>query len=153
MSNSLWQWVVHMSTWSILEAFPLRVWLMMRTQNGLHFDSIYRLPPWLLSFRKEEPLRLSPQTPVSSYSWPRRTQVADKVVSPSCYRSSPPPGPFSWCPLCHSSSPPVVLNRAMCPAHLCIPFLITMMSFTPVWCRIIIIIKLYIDILMTCRLE
>ena len=45
------------------------------------------------------------------------------------------------------------LNRAMCPAHPCIPFLITMMSFTPVWCRIIIIIKLYIDILMTCRLE
>ena len=29
------------------------------------------------------------------------------------------------------------LNRAMCPAHPCIPFLITsMMSFTPVWCRI-----------------
>ena len=29
------------------------------------------------------------------------------------------------------------LKRAMCPAHPCIPFLITsMMSFTPVWCRI-----------------
>ena len=29
------------------------------------------------------------------------------------------------------------LNRAMCPAHPCIPFLImSMISFTPVWCRI-----------------
>ena len=29
------------------------------------------------------------------------------------------------------------LTRAMCPAHPCIPFLITsMISFTPVWCRI-----------------
>ena len=29
------------------------------------------------------------------------------------------------------------LNRAMCPAHPCIPFLITSMkSFTPLWCRI-----------------
>ena len=29
------------------------------------------------------------------------------------------------------------LNRAMCPAHPCIPFLITsMISITPVWCRI-----------------
>ena len=28
-------------------------------------------------------------------------------------------------------------NRAMCPAHPCIPFLMTsMMSFTPVWCCI-----------------
>ena len=26
--------------------------------------------------------------PVPSYSWPRRTQVADKIVSPSCFRSS-----------------------------------------------------------------
>ena len=56
------------------------------------------LLPGFLSLRKEEPLpELFPQTPVSGYSWPRRTQVADKVVSPSCFRSSLPP-----CPLCHS---------------------------------------------------
>ena len=44
------------------------------------------LPQGVLSLRKEEPLpELFPQTPVSSYYWPRRTQVADKVVSPSCF--------------------------------------------------------------------
>ena len=60
---------------------------------------------------KEEPLPgLSPQTPVSGYSWPRRTQVADKVVSPSCFRSSLPSCPFSWCPLCHSFCPSVVFE-------------------------------------------
>ena len=59
-----------------------------------------------LSLRKEEPLpELFPQTPFPSYSWPRRTQVADKIVSTSCFRSSLPPCPFSWCPLCHSFSP------------------------------------------------
>ena len=32
--------------------------------------TIYHLPPWFLSLRKEEPLpELSPQTPVSSYTW------------------------------------------------------------------------------------
>ena len=46
----------------------------------------YHLPPGLLSLRKEEPLpELFPQTPVPSYSWPRSTQVADKIVSPSCF--------------------------------------------------------------------
>ena len=56
--------------------------------------SIYHLPPGFLSLRKEEPLpELFPKTPVPSYSWPRRTQVADKVVSPvivspSCFRYS-----------------------------------------------------------------
>ena len=54
------------------------------------------LPPGFLSLRKEEPLpELSPQTPVSGYSWPRRTQVADKAVSPSCSRSALPSRPFS----------------------------------------------------------
>ena len=71
----------------------------------------YHLPPGLLSLRKEEPLpELSPQTPVSSYSWPRRTQVVDKAVSPSCFRSSLPSLPFSWCPLCHSFCPSVVFE-------------------------------------------
>ena len=73
--------------------------------------TIYHLPPGFLSLRKEEPLpELFPQTPVPSYSWPRSTQVADKIVSPSCFRSSLPPCPFSWCPLCHSFSPPVVVE-------------------------------------------
>ena len=66
---------------------------------------IFDLPPGFLSLRKEEPLpELSPQTPVSGYSWPRRTQLADKVVPPSCFRSSLSSCPFSWCPLCHSFS-------------------------------------------------
>ena len=94
--------------------------------------SIY---PWFLSLRKEELLpELSPQTPVSGYSWPRRTQVSkksesqritanvpaiilgiktllsDKVVSPSCFRSSLSSCPFSWCPLCHSFCPSVVFE-------------------------------------------
>ena len=33
--------------------------------------------------------------------------MAEKAVSPSCFRSSLP-CPFSWCPLCHSFSPSVV---------------------------------------------
>ena len=49
---------------------------------------------------------------VSSYCWPRRTQVADKVVSPSCFRSSVPSCPFSLCPLCHSFSPFIYFNEA-----------------------------------------
>ena len=95
---------------------------------------LYHLPPGFLSHRKEEPLpELFPQTPVSGYSWPRRTQVAHKVVSPSC--SGLP------CRLVHSRGVHSVtrfvhllsLNRAMCPAHPCIPFLITsMISFTHV---------------------
>ena len=45
----------------------------------------YHLLLGFISLRKEEPLpELFPQTPVSSYSWPRRIQVVDKVVSPSC---------------------------------------------------------------------
>ena len=76
-----------------------------------HIFTIYHLPPGFLSLRKEEPLpELSPQTPVSSYSWPRRTQVVDKAVSPSCFRSSLPSLPFSWCPLCHSFCPSVVFE-------------------------------------------
>ena len=73
--------------------------------------TIYHLPPGFLSLRREEPLpELSPQTPVSGYSWPRRTQVADKAVSPSCFRSSLPSCPFSWCPLCHSFCPSVIFE-------------------------------------------
>ena len=73
------------------------------------FTTIYH--HGFLSLRKEEPLpEMSPQTPVSGYSWPRRTQVADKVVSPSCLRSSMSSCPFSWCPLCHSFCPSVVFE-------------------------------------------
>ena len=73
--------------------------------------TIYHLSPGFVSFRKEEPLsELFPQTPVCSHSRPRRTQVADKVVSPSCFRSSLPSCPLSWCPLCHSFSPSVVVE-------------------------------------------
>ena len=65
----------------------------------------------LLSISNEDPLpELFPQTSVSGYSWPRRTQVADQVVSPSCFRSSLPPCPFLWFPLCHSYSPSVVFK-------------------------------------------
>ena len=95
---------------------------------------LYRLPPGCLSHRKEELLpELFPQTPVSGYSWPRRTQVAHKGVSPSC--SGLP------CRLVHSRGVHSVtrfvhmlsLNHAMCPAHPRIPFLTTsMVSFTPV---------------------
>ena len=53
---------------------------------------------------------LFPQTPVSGYSWPHRTQVADNVVSPSCFRSSLPSCPFSWRPFCHSYRPSVVFE-------------------------------------------
>ena len=104
----------------------------------IYFFTFYHLPPGFLSLRKEESLpELSPQTPVSGYSWPRRTQVVDKSVSPSCFRSSVPSCPISWCPLCHFFVHLLSLNRAMCPAHPRIPLLITSMtSFTPVWCRI-----------------
>ena len=55
--------------------------------DGIH--TYHHLPPGFLSLRNEEPLpKLSTQTPVSGYYWPRRTQVADNVVSPSCFRSS-----------------------------------------------------------------
>ena len=83
-----------------------------------HDTLIYHLPSttrgsFILSLRKEKPPpaswpELSPHTPVSSYSWPRRTQVADEVVSPSCFRSSLSSCPFSWCPLCHSFCQSVV---------------------------------------------
>ena len=74
--------------------------------------NIYHLPPGFLSLRKEEPLpELFPQTPVPSYSWPRSTQVADKIVSPSWFRSSLTPCPFSWCPLCHSL---VIIVQGLC---------------------------------------
>ena len=77
--------------------------LQTRLQHHKIFTTIYHLPSGFLSLRKEEPLpELSAQTPVSGYSWPRRTQVADKAVSPSCFRSSLSSCPFSWCPLCHS---------------------------------------------------
>ena len=36
--------------------------------------------------------------------------MADKVVSPSCFRSSLPSCPFSWRPFCHSFSPSVVVE-------------------------------------------
>ena len=98
----------------------------------------YHLPPGFISLRKEESLpELSPQTPVSGYSWPRRTQVADKavlhfVLGLPC-RLVHSRGVHSFALFVHLLS----LNGSMCPAHLCIPVLITsMISFTPVWCRI-----------------
>ena len=83
---------------------------------------------------KKEPLpELFPQTPVSSYYWLCRTQVADKVVSPSCFRSSLPSCPLSWCPLCHSFSTNVVFESGNVSRPSMYSLLITsMMSFTPV---------------------
>ena len=82
-----------------------------RLQHHQQFTTIYHLPSGFLSLRNEEPLPgLSPQTPVSGYYWPGRTQVADKAVSPSCFRSSLSSCPFSWCPLCHSFCPYVVFE-------------------------------------------
>ena len=66
---------------------------------------------------RRNPSELSPKTPVSGYSWPRRTQVADKAVSPSCFRSSLPPCPFSWCPLCHSFCPSVDFESCNVSRH------------------------------------
>ena len=83
--------------------------------NTIQYNTIqYNTIPFttrVFSLRKEELLpELFPQTPVSSYSWPRSTQVADNIVSPSCFRSSLPHCPFSWCPLCYSFSPSVVVE-------------------------------------------
>ena len=100
-------------------AFRVRYVLTTNVLYGCLVVSLYffvaiiyhHLPPGFLSLRKEEPLpELSPQTPVSGYSWPRRTQMADKVISPSCFRSSLSSCPFSWCPLCHSFCPSVVFE-------------------------------------------
>ena len=72
---------------------------------------IYHLLPGFLSLCKEEPLSaLSSQTPLSRYYLPRRTQVEDKVVSPSCFRRSLSSCPFSWYPLRHSFSQSVVFE-------------------------------------------
>ena len=84
-----------------------------------HDFTIYHLPLVFRSLRKEEPLpEMFPQTPVPSYSWPRSTHVADKIVSPSCFWPSLPSCPFSWCPLCHSFSPSVVVEscNVSCPS-------------------------------------
>ena len=81
------------------------------SRNHWYSGNHHHLPPEFISLRKDEPIpEMSPQTPVSGYSWPRRTQVADKVVSPSCFRSSLPYCPFSWCPLCHSFCSSVVFE-------------------------------------------
>ena len=69
--------------------------------DGAVFYTIYHQGFFHSARRKPLP-ELSPQTPVSGYSWPRRTQVADKAVPPSCFRSSLPSCPFSRCPLCRS---------------------------------------------------
>ena len=92
---------------------------------------LYHLPPGFLSLRKEEPLpELFPQTPVPSYSWPRSTQVVDKIVTPSCFRSSLLPCPFLWCPLCHSFSPPVVVETCNVsrPSVYCIYLISTLIA-------------------------
>ena len=67
--------------------FAISVWLVtcyaIKRPLRLH-----HLPPGFLSLHKLEPHpRTIPQTPVSDYSWPRRTQVADGFVSPSYFRS------------------------------------------------------------------
>ena len=52
-----------------------------------------------------------------------RWRIGPKVVSLSCYRSSLPSCPFSWCPLFFGHM--LSLNLAICSAHPGIPFLIT----------------------------
>ena len=78
------------------------------------------LPPGFLSLRKEDILPgLFPQTPVSGYYWLCSTDVAYKVVSPSCVRSSLSSCPFSWYSFCHSFSP----SRYYVCGHVgCAPF-------------------------------
>ena len=87
-------------------------------------------------FFKEEPVpELFPQMLVSGYSWPRRWRIRlslHLVLGLPC-RLVHSRGVHSVTLFVHLLS----LNRAMCPAHPCIPFLITsMISFTPVLCRI-----------------
>ena len=99
------------------------VWFSLNFMN--------HLPRRFLSLRKKEPLpELPTQTPVSSYSWPCRVQVANTVVSPSCFRSFLPSCPFAWCPLCQSFSLICCLSIVQCvPPHPCIPFLITLIIY------------------------
>ena len=83
--------------------------------------------------RKEEPLpnchHRRRSLAILGHAGPR-WQIIYKVVSPSCFRSSLLSCPFSWRPLCHSFCPSVLsLNRATCPAHPRIPFLITSMIY------------------------
>ena len=87
--------------------------------------------------KEEPPPELFPQTPISGYSLPHRTHTADTVVSPSCLglpcRLVHSRGVHSVTVIVHLLS----LNRAMCPSHTRMPFVITsMMIFPPVWCRI-----------------
>ena len=111
-------------------------WVMFAVMEA---GRIPNFPPGFLLLRKAEPLpELSPQTPVSGYSWPRRTHMWRIRLSLHLVLGLP-------CRLVHSRGVLSVtlfvhllsLNRAMCPAHPRIPFLITyMISCTPVWCRI-----------------
>ena len=108
------QYILRRSQKQNLDQFPVQRETITRYYQYcsicLNFNPMY-LPLGFISLRKEEPLpELFPQTPVPSYSRPRSTQVADKIVSPSCFRSSLPPCPLSWCPLCHSFSPPVYVE-------------------------------------------
>ena len=103
-----------------------RVSLIGASKSGIYMYTptfVYPLPSEFPfpPLRKEEPLlELSPQTPV--YSWPRRTHVADEVMSSSCVRSSLSSCPFSWCPLrlYHSYSPSVVCESCNVPQCVCI---------------------------------
>ena len=75
----------------VIQASPKRKRVLTEHQKEVKREKRYERHVRVFSIRKEEPLpELSPQMPVSGYSWSRRTQVADKVVSPSCFRSSLP---------------------------------------------------------------
>ena len=72
------------------------------TQRFRLCRTIYHLPPEFLSIHDEEPLPgLFPQTPVSDYSWPHRTQASPPRVGLPALLS----GPFLWWPLYYSYSP------------------------------------------------
>ena len=99
--------------------------------------AIYHVPGFLPLRKEEHVPELFPQTPVTSYSGPHRTKVADKVVSPSYFMSSLPSCPFSRCPLCLSYSRSVVFESCNVSRPFLHSFFITpMMSLKPVLGRI-----------------
>ena len=99
--------------------------------------AIYHVPGFLLLRKEEHVPELFPQTAVTSYAGPHRTQVADRVVSPSYFMSSPSSSPFSWC-LCQSYSRYVVFESCNVsrPSMHSIFFITPMMSLKPVLGRI-----------------
>ena len=75
----------------MIQASPKRKRVLTEHQKEVKREKRYESHIRVFSIRKEVPLpELFPQTPVSGYSWPRRTQVADEVVSLSCFRFALP---------------------------------------------------------------